>query len=300
MGLRLIRQKSDTPNVQNTDDARMVRYAYGGYDGVVKNKGTECSYTTSGTTFKINSGVLVLQGWETEIDGNGWEMSIDSLAKYYAVYLEVNLATDTAAIKSAYATGAVPSIESGDDLTTIINGTARMILYTFKTSGGIISEVEKKVSVIRYLKEIAEELGFKEASVENGEITIETDWADATIAEGYPSGKIVKQGKCAVIESLKLKSITVDHTSSYISISGVIARIPQSLCPKENIIVRTDFGFFKYLLDSLFPASETMTLTINTQGEIRAEGYASSSTVIVVNKEHPVTISIGNIGWLLP
>ena len=300
MGLRLIRQKSDTPNVQNTDDARMVRYAYGGYDGVVKNKGTECSYTTSGTTFKINSGVLVLQGWEIEIDGNGWEMSIDSLAKYYAVYLEVNLATDTAAIKSAYATGAVPSIESGDNLTTTINGTARMILYTFKTSGGIISEVEKKVSVIRYLKEIAEELGFKEASVENGEITIETDWADATIAEGYPSGKIVKQGKCAVIESLKLKSITVDHTSSYISISGVIARIPQSLCPKENIIVRTDFGFFKYLLDSLFPASETMTLTINTQGEIRAEGYASSSTVIVVNKEHPVTISIGNIGWLLP
>lgn len=300
MGLRLIRQKSDTPNVQNTDDARMVRYAYGGYDGVVKNKGTECSYTTSGTTFKIKSGVLVLQGWETEIDGNGWEMSIDSLAKYYAVYLEVNLATNTAAIKSAYATGAVPSIESGDNLTTTINGTARMILYTFKTSGGIISEVEKKVSVIRYLKEIAEELGFKEASVENGEITIETDWADATIAEGYPSGKIVKQGKCAVIESLKLKSITVDHTSSYISISGVIARIPQSLCPKENIIVRTDFGFFKYLLDSLFPASETMTLTINTQGEIRAEGYASSSTVIVVNKEHPVTISIGNIGWLLP
>ena len=299
MGLRLIRQKSDTPNVQNTDDARMVRYAYGGYDGVVKNKGTECSYTTSGTTFKINSGVLVLQGWEIEIDGNGWEMSIDSLAKYYAVYLEVNLATNTAAIKSAYATGAVPSIESGDDLTTIINGTARMILYTFKTSGGIISEVEKKVSVIRYLKEIAEELGFKEASVENGEITIESDWADATIAEGYPSGRIVKQGKCAVIESLKVKSITVDHTSSYISISGVIARIPQYLCPKEIIVVKTGFSYYKYLLDSLFPASETMTLTINTQGEIRAEGYASSSTVIVVNKEHPVTISIEAIGWLL-
>ena len=165
MGLRLIRQKSDTPNVQNTDDARMVRYAYGGYDGVVKNKGTECSYTINGTTFKINSGVLVLQGWEIEIDGNGWEMSIDSLTEYYAVYLEVNLATDTAAIKSIYATVAVPSVDSGDDLTTTINGTARMTLYTFKTSGGIISEVEKKVSVIRYLKEIAEELGFKEASV---------------------------------------------------------------------------------------------------------------------------------------
>lgn len=157
MGLRLIRQKSDTPNVQNTDDARMVRYAYGGYDGVVKNKGTECSYTINGTTFKINSGVLVLQGWETEIDGNGWEMSIDSLTKYYAVYLEVNLATDTAAIKSTYATGAVPSVDSGDDLTITINGTARMTLYTFKTSGDIISEVEKKISVIEYIaNEISE------------------------------------------------------------------------------------------------------------------------------------------------
>lgn len=158
MGLRLIRQKSDTPNVQNTDDARMVRYAYGGYDGVVKNKGTECSYTTSGTTFKINSGVLVLQGWETEIDGNGWEMSIDSLTKYYAVYLEVNLATDTAAIKSAYATGAVPSIESGDDLTTTINGTARMTLYTFKTTGGVISSVTKLIKSIEYLTSVEKSL----------------------------------------------------------------------------------------------------------------------------------------------
>lgn len=158
MGLRLIRQKSDTPNVQNKDDVRMVRYAYGGYDGVVKNKGTECSYTTSGTTFKINSGVLVLQGWETEIDGNGWEMSIDSLTKYYAVYLEVNLATDTAAIKSAYATGAVPSIESGDDLTTTINGTARMTLYTFKTTGGVISSVTKLIKSIEYLTSVEKSL----------------------------------------------------------------------------------------------------------------------------------------------
>ena len=155
MGLRLIRQKSDPPNVQNTDDVRMVRYAYGGYDGVVKNKGTECSYTTSGTTFKINSGVLVLQGWETEIDGNGWEMSIDSLTKYYAVYLEVNLATDTAAIKSVYDTAGVPSVISTDDLTQTTNGTARMTLYTFKSSGSVISEVSKKIRTIEYSSSFA-------------------------------------------------------------------------------------------------------------------------------------------------
>ena len=158
MGLRLIRQKSDTPNVQNTDDARMVRYAYGGYDGVVKNKGTECSYTINGTTFKINSGVLVLQGWEIEIDGNGWEMSIDSLTKYYAVYLEVNLATDTAAIKSVYDTAGVPSVISIDDLTQTINGTARMTLYTFKSSGNVISSVNKLVKTIEYLTSIENSL----------------------------------------------------------------------------------------------------------------------------------------------
>lgn len=168
MGLRLIRQKSDTPNVQNTDDARMVRYAYGGYDGVVKNKGTECSYTISGTTFKINSGVLVLQGWETEIDGNGWEMSIDGWVKNYSVYLEVNLAANTAAIKSKYGIGVLPSVDSGDDLTTTINGTARMVLYTFKSTGGVISDVEKKVSAIEYSSQEISELktGLK-AEIEN-------------------------------------------------------------------------------------------------------------------------------------
>ena len=36
MGVRLIRQNSNTPNVTNIDDARMVRYAYGGYDGYVR------------------------------------------------------------------------------------------------------------------------------------------------------------------------------------------------------------------------------------------------------------------------
>ena len=162
MGLRLIRQKSDMPNVQSSDDARMVRYAYGGCDGVVKNRGTECSHTISGTTFKINSGVIVLQGWEVEIDSNGWSLSVDSLTKYYAVYLEVNLATDTAEIKSTYDTAGVPSISLGDDLTQITNGIARLVLYTFKSTNSVISDVIKKVSVIGYtainINELREDL----------------------------------------------------------------------------------------------------------------------------------------------
>ena len=33
---RLIRANSETPNVANNDDFRLLRYAIGGYDGVVK------------------------------------------------------------------------------------------------------------------------------------------------------------------------------------------------------------------------------------------------------------------------
>lgn len=150
MGLRLIRQKSETPNILSTDDARMVRYAYGGYDGVVKNRGTECGYEASGNTFKITSGVIVLQGWEVEIDGNGWQITVDSMTKYYAVYLEVNLSTDTAEIKSVYDTTGVPAVNVGDDLTRITNGIARTVLYTFKTSNSIISNTEKIVKTLEY------------------------------------------------------------------------------------------------------------------------------------------------------
>lgn len=150
MGLRLIRQKSETPNILSTDDARMVRYAYGGYDGVVKNRGTECGYEASGNTFKITSGVIVLQGWEVEIDGNGWQITVDSMTKYYAVYLEVNLSTDTAEIKSVYDRTGIPTVDSGDDLTRITNGIARTVLYTFKTSDSIISNTEKIVKTLEY------------------------------------------------------------------------------------------------------------------------------------------------------
>ena len=36
MAIRLIRENSDTPNITNKDDARMIRYAYGGQNGYVK------------------------------------------------------------------------------------------------------------------------------------------------------------------------------------------------------------------------------------------------------------------------
>lgn len=60
MGLRLIRGNSDTPNVTNADDARMVRYAYGGYNGFVQGKGRELDCEGNGATLTINSGIILI------------------------------------------------------------------------------------------------------------------------------------------------------------------------------------------------------------------------------------------------
>lgn len=154
--LRLIRQDSETPNVTNHDDARMVRYAYGGQDGFVKNRGSEIGYTINGTSFVIGSGVLVLQGWEVEIDANGVSIPVSGSISgrlYYSVYLEVNCGTDTASIKSMYNTIVYPSIPDSDDLTEDTSGAARLLLYRFMVTSGVISGVQKIVEGIDYTKD---------------------------------------------------------------------------------------------------------------------------------------------------
>lgn len=153
MGLRLIRQDSQTPNVTNHDDARMARYAYGGYNGYVKDRGQEIGYAIDGANFVVQSGVLVLQGWEVEVDANGVSLPVSasvSQRQYFTVYLEVNCAADTAEIKSTYDQYGYPVIAAGDDLTKNTIGTARMTLYTFSAASGVISNVEKAVKEIEY------------------------------------------------------------------------------------------------------------------------------------------------------
>ena len=154
MAIRFIRKPSDTPNINNTDDTRLLRYALGDYNGYIKNKGTELSYTINGSTFKINSGIVVLQGYDVEIDANGWELAVDNVAtkRYFSVYLEINLAAQTADIKSMYDTAGYPTILSGDDLTASTTGTARLLLYTFTAASGVVAEVTKKVERIDYPK----------------------------------------------------------------------------------------------------------------------------------------------------
>lgn len=155
MAIKMVREPSETPNINNIDDIIPFRYAYGNQNGFVIGKGTEISNSVSGLNFTVNSGRLVLQGVECDIDATGVTITIDNIAtkRYYTVYLEVNLGLNTATIKSKYDTAAYPSIDAGDDLTENTTGVARLPLYRFTATSGVISDVNKVVESIKYVNE---------------------------------------------------------------------------------------------------------------------------------------------------
>lgn len=155
MAVKLVRANSDEPNVQNNDDCRLLRYACGGYDGVVKDYGNELNYEISGSNFTIKSGEFVIDGWQGKNDGNGVTIQVDNLSgvQYYVVYAEIDLSiseNQKAEIKATYNTAYYPTITKGDDLTTTPSGVARLVLYKFEASNGTISNVEQVFEVMEY------------------------------------------------------------------------------------------------------------------------------------------------------
>lgn len=153
MAIKMVREPSETPNINNIDDIVPMRYAYGNQNGYVIGKGNEISNTVNGLNFTVNSGRLVLQGVECDIDAVGVTITIDNIAttRYYVVYLQVNLGTNTASILSTYDTATYPTIDAGDDLTENTTGVARLPLYRFTATSGIISDVNKVVESIKYI-----------------------------------------------------------------------------------------------------------------------------------------------------
>ena len=156
MALRLVRQSSDTPNITNKDDVKMVRYAYGGFDGVVKNFGQELAATEPVYgVFRIESGRVVLQGWEVDIDEGGWETTLflPPTNIYYLFYLEINALLETAEIKSIYGLSLYPEISTGDDLTEVPNGVARLPLFKFTLESRVVTDFQRLVKAIPYAKD---------------------------------------------------------------------------------------------------------------------------------------------------
>ena len=160
MGVRLLREPSEAPNIQNHDDARMIRYAYGGYDGIAQGIGSEVSLTQQGQNMHLGSGRIVVQGWEVDLDEDGFDIPMyrDSVRSYYCIYARVNLLTQEATIGFTYSLDGYSYPNTGEDLSTYPTGTASLVLYTADSEEGNLVSSKRFAAIIPYTKESVESL----------------------------------------------------------------------------------------------------------------------------------------------
>lgn len=191
MALRLIRKANEEPNITNTDDAVMVRYAYG-YNGVVKNYGKECAHEVTSSEFKILSGRIVVDGWEVDVpvEGEIIDFSETYGVQYVTIFAEIELVAETATIKAEFNLINYPEILKEDDLTEIPKGSSKFELYNVRVENGIITEVLSKFEIIPRLNDI----GGKVKDIEDGK-TIVPKAEDANTINGlnfaYEDGSII-------------------------------------------------------------------------------------------------------------
>ena len=225
MSIKMVREPSETPNINNIDDIIPMRYAYGGQNGFVIGKGTEISNTVSGLNFTVNSGRLVLQGVECDIDATGVTITIDNIAttRYYVVYLQVNLGLNTAQILDTYDTATYPNIDTGDDLTENTTGIARLPLYKFVATSGVISEVNKVVESVKYINESF----IKNVKVDNA----------AQADNATTSSNTIKVNNVEITQPLRQYQLILDTTT--ISLNGT-ANFENNLARGDTIEVIID------------------------------------------------------------
>lgn len=235
MAISMVRKPSETPNIRNIDDIIPFRYAYGNQNGYVIGKGTELSYTINANTFRVNSGRVVLQGVESDVDANGVELVVDiaSETRYYVVYYQVNLATNsTNILLSNYDTAGYPTIDLGDDLTVNSSGIARLPLYRFSVTNGTIGNVEKVVQEIKYTKDVE----IESAKTVNG-VEIKKD-ESGILKVG---DTIIPQKK--VIETNLNATTTLSEESQ--SISLTIPNVQLETGKHYKLIGQWQYGVFK-------------------------------------------------------
>lgn len=279
MGIRMVRQPSETPNVTNIDDIVPFRYAYGDQNGYVINKGSQISYTIDGNIFKVNSGRVVLQGVETDIDANGISFTIDNVAetRYYCIYYEVNLATQKTAIKlSAYSTNDYPVIDIGDDLTANPSGIGRLELYRFTATSGVISDIQKTAKPIEYsgtalvgydiskgtVEERLTSLGFKEANVDFSDSEI----IGISISNSYV--KLTKIGNYVMVNGVFGGFNPGGYTSGFNRSSNQDTIVPASSSTKLGTLNIFTYGEKRIKLGKILDSSLFPKNTISSFGGI--------------------------------
>lgn len=288
MALRLVRQTSDTPNITNKDDTVMTRYAYGGYNGIVKGFGNECGYTAENGIFKILSGRILVDGWEIDVDGAGWTLDLHSVTgnQYHSVYAEINVATESVKIDSTYQTGSYPEIIKGDDLTEIPNGTARILLYNVNVASGAITEVAKKFNIIPYLakKVIDNEQNLLtlKNSLENGTLKpkiaqyASDDTSKGTIEErltalGFKEGSVTLSSGTATTNRITRQG---NYVIGQVSVADAVIRGGLAFTLPEHFRPKTAFSFWAGVNSTGQQQNfnDKVTATINTDGTVTFSG----------------------------
>lgn len=200
MAIKMVRQPSDTPNIKNVDDIIPFRYAYGNQNGYVLGKGSELSYTINGSSFIINSGRIVLQGVESDIDANGITLTFDNVSqtRYYTIYYQVNLGTNSVFIDKTYDTAGYIPVEIGDDLTVNSSGISQLELYRLTVTSGVISSVQKIVKHIEYINpdsEVKKAKKAEDSDAVNG-VKIKVDENGVLNIDGIiiPQNKVIWSG----------------------------------------------------------------------------------------------------------
>lgn len=307
MALRLVRETSDTPNITNKDDVRMIRYAYGGYNGVLKDYGSELDYEISGSSLRIRSGRIAFQGWEIDLDEAGWLFDVSNIqgVQYNSIYLEIDVSIESVEIKSTFLTGQYPTIEQGDDLTKAPNGKARFMLYNVKVENGTITEVIKKVEVVPYLPDVELKIDNKITSLSTSLVTGAIVVKKTEIAQYATSDK-----SKGTIEDRLTK---LGFKSGVITFSGVNYGSTAYLDTTRNGIYRLgNFVFCRIAIQN-----QTIKLTSNPIGTIPQNfrpkqetyftigGYKSSTFGAVIFKIATTGVitqvgTVGNVGeWVL-
>ena len=150
MGIRIVRQSTETPNVVNVDDITAFRYAYGNQNGYKIGIGSELSANYENGVFTVGSGHAVIQGADYVVDGNGINTTLDTGVgtRYFKIYLKVNL--DTAELASYYSTNGYDNIPEPTSGSLIAGENVYMLLYTLKLDGATQTEISKVVKQIDY------------------------------------------------------------------------------------------------------------------------------------------------------
>lgn len=294
MAISMVRQPSETPNINNISDIIPFRYAYGGQNGYVKGKGRELDYTAIGNQFTVGSGRVVLDGVESDIDSDGVVINVDTVSetRYYVVYYNVNLANNTTTITSQYATGSYPTIFTGDDLTENPEGSANLVLYRFTATSGIISNVEKVVQPIEYTGDALDGYDISKGTIEQRLDALGFKRGSVVLADGITAtrNELKRQGNYV------LGRLTIDFNDVISFYTYNIGTIPEEFLPAQ---AEEGSAIGKFTLNATnLTANYTYTvkLTISTTGELKLvtsfTGSASGGSVLV-RFASPVELNFG-------